>query len=173
MGHEKACIFRNTNITANVCLYVCMSERTVLWCVFSSLPVQHPNSPRYATPSLHFSCQKRQVLSAVRRSGDCWLGNHYKGHKRAIYRTTSEWSQHSPYPPGLHCAWVTNKKIPVGEHNDLNMKAGGCGSSSLTCFAVSNSVDKKGNYGTSRFWWSITVHSTWKGETFWFWHQTY
>ena len=93
----------NENIAGCVCVCVCV-------CVFSSAFTNHAGLP-------HVGCQKRQVLSAVRRSGDGRLGDHYKGHKRAIYRTASEWSQHGPRRKAQN-----GESEASGDRDDLNMK---------------------------------------------------
>lgn len=87
------------------CIFMCLfgGVCVVIMCVFQSsstswCQTEHPS------PTILASCR---LPSAVRRTGDCCLGDHYRGHKRAIYRTTSEWSQHSYPPParaGLHRA---------------------------------------------------------------------
>jgi len=107
MGCEKACIFMNVNIAACVRLWVCGRVHGHAMCASQSptTSCNHPEPP-------HVGCQKWQVLSAVRRSGDCRLGDHYEGHKRAIYRTASEWSQHGAHPPALHRAGSPMKKRP-------------------------------------------------------------
>lgn len=91
-------------------------------CVFQS-PSTSSNHPEHP----HVDSQE-QVLSAVRRSGDCRLGDHYKGHKRAIYRTASEWSQHGS-PTLQHCNVLGHQRKAQnreseasGEFDDLNMK---------------------------------------------------
>lgn len=66
MGHEKACIFMNTNIAAYVSLYVCVSERIVLRCVFSSLPVQHQPPPPHHTPPFQLSEAAGFICSATK-----------------------------------------------------------------------------------------------------------
>lgn len=110
MGCEKPCIFMTVNIGRlySICL-VCLCKCV---CVFQS----PTNSSHHAELSC-VSCQKLQVLSAVRRSGDGRLGDHYKGHKRAIYRTASEWSQH-----GLRWKARNVESGASGECDDLNMK---------------------------------------------------
>lgn len=103
MGCEKlACIFMNENIATWVCLCVRAYGHAVCFSQSPTTSSNHPEPP-------HVGCQKWQVLSAVRQSGDCRLGDHYKGHKRAIYRTASEWSQHGP-PTLQHCTVLGHKR---------------------------------------------------------------
>lgn len=91
------------------CIFMCLfgGVCVVIMCVFQSsstswCQTEHPS------PTILASCR---LLSAVRRTGDCCLGDHYRGHKRAIYRTTSEWSQHSYLPPRRTApCWVTNEE---------------------------------------------------------------
>lgn len=105
MGCEEAYIFMNANIASCLCAG---DECTAPRCVFSTLLL--PPATKQSPPANTFRLQKRRVLSAVRRSEDCRLGDHYKGHKRAIYRTTGEWSQHSLRPPGLSRAGSPTKR---------------------------------------------------------------
>lgn len=78
-----------------VCVVImCASQSSsTSWC-----QTQHPLPPRVppTPPAIVAGCQ---LLSAVRRTGDCCLGDHYRGHKRTIYRTTGEWSPHSSLSP--------------------------------------------------------------------------
>lgn len=141
MGCEEAYIFMNANIASCLCAG---DECTVLRCVFSTLLL--PPATKQSPPANTFRLQKRRVLSAVRRSEDCRLGDHYKGHKRAIYRTTGEWSQHSLRPPGLSCAGSPTKRpkrrirvwvwVGGGGTGCLIHEGGGLGCCTDNCFGL-------------------------------------
>lgn len=160
MGCEKACIFMNVNI----CMCVPVCSHTV--CAFqspatSSSHLEHP----------HVDCQKQRFLSAVRRNRDCWLGDHYEGHKRAIYRTASEWSHHQPphlTPTHIHAHSHTHTLFPALHHARsptkspkwrirgewrawwLKHEGEGHGSFSGICFMTCGS--KQGNKVPVHFW---------------------
>lgn len=88
MGCENPGLFY---VHGPACVRDCM---VTLWVLFIlSLALSSKPPPPLQQPHVHK--RARHVLSAVRRWGYCWLGDHYKGHKRAIYRSPSEWSQHA------------------------------------------------------------------------------
>lgn len=115
-----------------MCLLVCLSacSRDVCFPVshYTSFNHTEHTSPFPPPPTPPPCWLPEAAGSAVQRSGDCRLGDHYKGHKRAIYRTASEWSQHGPPPSSTAPCWVTSKKAQNGESeacgvlDDLNMK---------------------------------------------------
>lgn len=106
-----------------MCLFGCVC--VAMMCVFQSL--QHLLMPKRSNPHPH--PQPSSLLSAVRRTGDCCLGDHYRGHKRAIYRTSGEWSQHSSLTPHPHdCTvlghqWGAQNRESSRGQDDLNMRA--------------------------------------------------
>lgn len=147
---------------ASMCVWLCgqIMCAFILSIVPSSKPPKHPRVHNRA----------RHVLSAVRRWRYCWLGDHYKGHKRAIYRSASEWSQHgrSSHPAALLCAGslTKNRESEASMERDFYMKlttmvvlaASGfsqmeeTGIWLITDLQLSGIIIKKVTTGSSRIW---------------------
>lgn len=115
MGCEKPAPFMYMG------LHLCVTvwSHNVLLCSLLHFLLLPPTAPPPAPPC----SQPSTACICSATVGYCWLGDHYKGHKRAIYRSAGEWSQHGR---SSHPAAVRRNGSPTQSGESEALPQGRC-----------------------------------------------